>query len=221
MIGRFTSTRNIDELGNHLRHGRIVYAFTGCCFIILYYDSAAEKGLIRKYNIKENMSSNKKEVSLVEVINGIREGLKDSDNEYLLYFGELSPDDSIYKFMGEFYNPKEELPIVVSSARLDAGSIVIDVSCSSKVENKTMEMIHKLNHKLLEDHIKKDIIKNIYGTYNIFSIWLEKNGKRYKVVFRSSYNGCINNDKVLSDHRNDIINTLMTKFENLGIKVSA
>lgn len=217
MIGRFTEVYEINEIRSHLMQGRIVFAFTGTSFVLMYYDMCNEEGIIKNYDILNNMREKIESQNLIQYIGGIKANLEDDKYHYLLYYGDLNINDSIYKYMKEFYNPKEELPIVVSTAIVDDENIRCIVSYCGNLQRSISIDIDNFNSALMESYGSIDSNNKIGSSFTAFSIWLCKAGEEFKVVFRSSYYEFIEKDYKLKKEKNALIKLLSKEIERLGI----
>lgn len=220
MLGKFMETRDLKQLRSHLMHGRIVYVFTGTSFDLYIYNTSEETGIFKSYSIIEDMKLQSRDCSLPEIINTIKEKLKNKEYHYMLYYGELGMNDNIYDFMKEFYNPKEELPLIVATVLVDDEVIRADISHPCNIQGSVLEQVADFNEKLMNEHINEKLCYEDYGTYSVFSFWLVKNGSSFEVVFRSKYSDIINEDADLNYCRRMITAELNSTVENLGIKVA-
>jgi hypothetical protein len=219
MIGKFTESKEFEHIRSHLMHGRIVYAFTGSSFILLHYNCNEEKGIMREFSITDNIEVNATQLSLMKLIEEIRTNLNNENYHYLLYYGELSADDSIYDFMREFYNPSEELPIIVATAMVDSDYIRNDVSYACNIQGRILKQIDEFNSKLMESHVNTCLSTKDSGVYSIFSIWLRKCENIFTVVFKSKFSDVIDVDEELSKYKQHMLEELNIEIKRLGVPV--
>jgi hypothetical protein len=217
MIGRFTEVYDIGEIRGHLLQGRIVFAFTGTSFLVLYYNMCDEEGIIRSFDILNNMHEKSMRQNLIKFIAGIKTALEDEKYHYLLYYGDLNINDSIYDYMKEFYNPTEELPIVVSTAIVDDENIRCVVSYCGNLNNDVSVDIDNFNSSLMETYGNIDSNDRLGTSFTAFSIWLCKVGKEFKLVFRSSYFEFIEKDHKLRKEKNALVKLIDQEIKKLGI----
>lgn len=217
MIGRFTETKDINKLRNHLIHGRIVYTFDGSNFIILSYDYNKEKGIIKCYDITKNMELLEKRCDIFEIIYDVKKNINEEKYHYLLYYGELNIDDSIYDFMNEFYNPMEELPVIVVTAMVGADYIKSDVSYPCKVASKVITKINELIKILIEEYLYNELENSTPGCYSIFSIWLKKNEDTFELILQSKYKELIDTDNELQEYKKEIFKGLYEEMKKVGV----
>lgn len=219
MIGRFTESKDMEQIRKHLIHGRIIFAFTGVSFIILQYNSNEEKGIIKEYNIVNNMELKAEDSNLFQIISSIKTNIINENYHYLLYFGELNINSSIYDFMKEFYSPSEELPIVVVTAMVDTEYIRNDISHACKISRSVIEEIDVFNSKLMEEHVNSCLSEENSGIYNIFSIWLQKFENTFRLVFKSKYSEYIDVNEELNRLKQRVLVGLNKDIKRLGVPV--
>jgi hypothetical protein len=220
MIGRFTECKILDQIRNHLIHGRIVYVFSGLSFILLQYNSNDEKGIMKNYNITNNMELKDEEYGLIEMIKFIKTNLNDENYHFLLYYGELTINSSIYDFMKEFYNPTEELPIIVVTAMVDSEYIRNDISHACKISKEVLEKVDYFNSRLMEQYVSAYLSEENSGVHSIFSIWLQKFEDNFKVVFKSKYLDYIDVNEELGNLKDKVLNDLNRDIKRLGVPVN-
>lgn len=220
MIGRFTECKIPDQIRNHLIHGRIVFIFSGVSFILMYYNSNDEKGLMNRYSIIDNMKLESEECGLFEIIKFIKANVRNEDYHYMLYYGELNINSSIYDFMKEFYNPTEELPIIVVTAMVDTEYIRNDISHAGKISKETLEQIDDFNSKLMEQYVSSCLSEETSGVHSIFSIWLQKFESSFRLVFISRYLEYINMNDELNGLKQKVLNKLNEDIKRLGVPVN-
>jgi hypothetical protein len=219
MIGKFTECKDLEQLRNHLIHGRIIYAFSGVSFILLYYNSNEEIGYINSYSIIDNMELSNKENNLIQIIDYIKGNIIDENYHFLLYYGELNINSSIYDFMKEFYNPSEELPIIVVTAMVDTEYIRNDISHASKISHSVLEQVDYFNSKLMEEYVNTSLSEEDSGVNSIFSIWLEKFETNFRLVFKSRYSEYIDINNELSTLKQKVLCELNKDIKRLGVPV--
>jgi hypothetical protein len=219
LIGRFTECKDLEQIRKHLIHGRIVYTFTGTSFILLQYNSNEEKGIIKRYNIMDNKELNPEDSDLFKIIEFIKAYILNAEYHFLLYYGELNINSSIQDFMREFYNPTEELPIIVVTAMVDAEYIRNDISHACKISEDVIKEIDSFNSKLMEQYVNSCLSNENSGVHNIFSIWLQKFGSTFRLIFKSKYLEYIDVNEELFNLKERIIKELNKDIKRLGVPV--
>lgn len=217
MIGRFTESKDINKIRNHLIHGRIVYMFDGENFIIISYDYNKEMGIMKCYDIMRNMEPSEKQCDIFEILYDVKKNINEDKYHYLLYYGDLTIDNSIYDFMNEFYNPMEELPVIVVTAMVGADYIKSDISYPCKVASKVLIKINELIKILIEEYLYNELESSTPGCYSIFSIWLKKNKDAFELVLQSKYKELIDMDTELSEYKKDIFKGLHEEMKKVGV----
>jgi hypothetical protein len=217
MIGRFTESKKIEDIRAHLMHGRIVYIFTGTEFMLMHYKFNEEKGIVRHYSILKDKEIYCGEYNLFGLMRVIKETLENEDCHYLLYFGDLNIKASIYDFMQEFYNPAEELPLVVVTAMVEEETIRTDISYPGNIQGDVLTYVDEFIEVLMKKYLNEVLFEKEPGCYSIFSLWLMKESDGFEFDVRSSYIDFIRFDEDSKKYIELIINELTLEMQRLGI----
>jgi hypothetical protein len=217
MIGRFTETKELKEIRAHLMHGRIVYVFTGTKFLLMHYEFNHEKGIIRNYSIIKDKEIQSKECNLFGLMKIIKDTLENEEFHYLLYYGDLNINASIYDFMKEFYSPSEELPLVVVTAMVEAETIRTDISYPGNIEGNVLTYVDEFIQVIMEKYLNEELFEKEPGCYSIFSLWLMKEKDAFEFDVRSNYLDFVRYDEGLMDYIRLILTELTLEMRRLGI----
>jgi hypothetical protein len=125
------------------------------------------------------------------------------------------------EFMREFYNPSEELPLIVATTMFDSDTINVGVTHSGNIKGKIVSYVDEFLQTLVDKYLIDELSASAQSIHNIFSFWVVMKENKYEIEFRSRYSEIINDKEELKNHKDLITAELNLELIKLGVFMSA